>query len=337
MEIKSVIQYNNPSNKEEWDLLAQSNGNLLQSSFYDDVQSFYQQKAIYVELFFETNLIGGVKLFYYESNKFPWLHRQLTIFGDFILKNKTTSKERTEIQVTLLQNIETLITNKRVTFFKFSSYYGNYPLLFDKPKIFTKKWGIAYLDIDKSEQDLYKGIHVKHRNMINKARKNNIIFEVNNDIDLFLNLLHETYKNQDVSKPNDEYIRHLFDTLVQNQKATIYFTKNKEGKYLSGALIQEYGDVADYTFGGNLRNNLGAGQYLQFNIFLTLKKKGIKRYYLGQVATNEEKNNIKFTEGITRFKKRFGTELNSGVGMEIVCNKIKYKLWKILLKLIKMK
>jgi len=174
--------------------------------------------------------------------------------------------------------------------------------------------------------------------MLNKSIKSNLIFIKNVEIKILIQMLDETYKNQVKSGPSHEFIKNLSKHLINEGKAKIFAVNDEYDKTLSVALVCICGNTADYTFGGNIHNSLGAGQFLQWNIFEYLKTIGVKQYSLGQIAKSDVVyNNPKFEEGISRFKSRFGIERKNCFKQKTILNKFKYFLFNKLLILTKIK
>ena len=330
------INYFKPSSISDWNKLSEKNGNILQSTFYDEVQMFFNLSPIYIEYYVNNQLIAGVKLYYYESKKFPWLYKQLSLFGEFLFDNENKTILKSEIDKEFSAEIKQLFRTKKITFFKYSSYYGDEPLNIDNSSLKRQKWGINYIDIKQSIEEIQANMHSKHRNMINRAKKENLAFHEISEIQILIDLIEKTYLNQTKDMPNKDYIRYLYEKLSVYNKCGIFIVKSGE-VILSAALVQLNGKVADYTFGGNIKNNFGAGQFLQYNVILKLKELGYEKYYLGQVADNYDETNKKFSVGISRFKNRFGGKNKEGISIEIVLKKLNYKIWKLMIRLIKRK
>ena len=64
-----------PSDSAQWDGLAEKNGNLVQSTHFDKVQSFFAQKPVYFELWLAGRLAAGVKLYVWRDRKLGALPR----------------------------------------------------------------------------------------------------------------------------------------------------------------------------------------------------------------------------------------------------------------------
>lgn len=325
------ISFEVPSNIINWNRLCYEEGNLLQTTYYDEVQAFYNQIPVYIEMFDSSKLIGGVKLYYFSSNKLPWLFKQTSLFGEPLISRDLHLDIKNALLIKISEIVQKFNRDNKIVIYNQGSFYGDSVLEMSKGK--RKSWGVFYIDLLQSEEDFLKGMHTTHRRMINKAKKSELIFERLNNIDLFLSLLTETYKTQNKDSPNLDFVKHLYTSLYKKELVALYFVKDREHKYLSSALVQKFGKIGDYSFGGNITNNLGAGHYLHYKICLSLKSESYNKYYMGQVANEIDEDNLKFSVGISRFKRSFGGYEKQGVQINTVLKPINYKLWKVVTKI----
>lgn len=335
-----VISYDNPRNVDEWNALCKGCGNFVQTTTQTSIDSLYRKRPIYIEVFDNEVLVGGVKLNIWMSSKFkvilPSLSKTLSQFGEYII-DFNNSKYTYAIKL-INDTIATLIIDEKIVSLSVKGFYptlygSETPLLYEdksnKP-ISKTDFSIAYIDLHKSEDDLYKCMHVKHRNMVNKALREELTFQELPCEPSILNLmLSETYSQQDKHAPDKKYIEKVLNVGKEHAVGRLFVVK-QDKNILSSAYVQTYGKIADYSFGGNKKNDCGAGQFLQYEIFKALKNDGIEYYSLGQVANGIDLNNIKFSEGITRFKMRFGCQTSSSHKALYVYDKKKHFIWNLL-------
>lgn len=321
---------NSPSDINEWNALCLLNNNLLQTTYYDDVKMMFGQYPVYFACYENQKLIGGVRAFIYKSKKLPVfknISSSLTILGEFI-----TNTSNHQLGLLLNQAIEEYIRTNHIVRVRSSGYYGDtnlLPLYQTSLQKNIHRFNVSAFDLTLAQDTLWKNTKESHRRNINKAIKSNVEFVEDNDIDRFIYLLNETYAHQAKQAPNSAFIKKLFDCLNDKGFIKIYFSKNKE-QYIASSFVIEYGQYAEYAFGGNLKNNVGAGHFLHWNIALLYKQKNFQRYILGQVAAEgtHYENNKKFEQGITRFKKDFATFELPSATIEITTNNLKYTVWK---------
>lgn len=304
------ISYNKPLNEKEWNELSLGSSNLLCSTHYDAIQSLYHQQAVYLQYFEFEKLIAGVKLYFWESKKipffFPLISRQLSQFGEYIIKGAYCDND--DLRDLITTSVRKFIKEKKAVRFLSGGFYGDDKLIlnpFDSKN--RTDFNVSIIDLTHDSDVLFANLHSKHRNVLRKALNSNLMFEKIDDINILISLINETYREQDKGGPSLEYLTSTYNILSKKGYCVLFAVKHGD-EYLSVALIQIYGKIADYTFGGNKKNDLGAGQFLQWNIMNELKNVGIEKYSLGQTAIMKNEDNIKFSKGISDFKIRFGTK-----------------------------
>ena len=327
MEVK--VSHTYPSDIALWDELCLKNSNLVQSTHFDKVQEFYKQKPIYFEVWVDAKLVAGVKMYFWQSEKnflTRMISKRLSQFGEIVY----SEEENREWIIELLQNkvIDYLKFNKIVTYVA-NGFYGGEDLLIAL-RIKAKKesrFKIAFVNLDEEEEVLWSKVHSKHRNVIRKAIKNNVSFGSSQDFNSFYSCLESTYDNQEKKPPNREYLLHRY--MISKKDIEIY-NSLWNSQLLSGAWVTIYGSSAYYEFGGSFPNSMGAGNYLQWEIIKELKDRKIQKYYFGQIAFDFDSANLKFSEGISKFKIRFGVSSADSYKKTYTLKRIEYALWNAL-------
>lgn len=326
--VKSIV-FGKPKNNSEWNSLCKSNSNVLQTTYYDQIQKFYNNNPIYFDYRENGILIAGVKIYNWKSNKIkfllPKITNSYTQFGEFIVHPNYYSIEIIE---KIKQDIKQFLKEENAVKFRSICFYGKKNLIYDVDTDLSSKseFDVAVIDTTNKEDELLRNMHSKHRNVLKKAYKSNLVFEETDDINTLISTMKETYSNQIAEAPNFDYIKKAYSILKKHGCAKIFLVRDAD-KVLSVAFVQIYGDVADYTFGGNKRNSLGSGQFLQWNIIKYLKAKNISNYFLGQVAKEIDSNNLKFSKGITKFKMRFGCNRLEGSSYSYIYKPLSLKIF----------
>lgn len=338
-ELQIIISENKPADSLRWNKLAEQCGIIWQAVFYDDVQLFFNNRPVYFECFADKVLIGGVKIYFYQSKKLPAIFRSISTRatqGCEFLFDEGRSDLFEKFNSLIHSEINKWLSEKSITSFYEYSFYGERGKLISLDhgkKIWESNIGIAVIDLEKSEEELWQKINPKHRSEVIKAQKHNVALKLSDDIDSFFVLLDETYKYQNTHKPNKDFIRKEYEILKSNNSAQLVFA-NHEGNYLCGALLYNYGLKSLYNFGGTAKNSIGAGQFLQWEIMKYLKKNNYHKYYLGETSLEIEESNRKFSEGITKFKLRFGPDQIPTFHKGYALHPMKLKVWKLLQKII---
>ena len=332
-ELKYTITEGAPLQKEAWDDLCRMNGNLVQSTYFDKVQEFYKQIPIYVEVTQNMVFIGGVKFYFWKSQKTnitKYFSSRLTQFGEFIVsqgffqivKDKTT------------KSLSEIFDRKRPVFYSAKSFYGNIDLILFPDKIDPISidfHNVAFIDLNVPEETLWGNLHSKNRNSIRKAWKEDgtVIFN-SNDFLMFSDLIQKTYSENKNKIPNILFLEKIWNELSKAKIAKLYFAGNNEEMF-SGALLYEFGLCSYYAFGGGKKDSRGYGNLLHWELIKHLKSKGLKYYYLGETAKKIDEKNIKFSKGITNFKRKFGVLERPAIKVEFNLAPKKARIWELAL------
>lgn len=343
MGISFTVEYSfhQPTNKEEWNQLAESNSNLPQSTFFDEVQLFYKEHPVYFEVRCSGELVGGVKLYLWESRKLGKLtaeiSRSVVQLAELISKFPVESSEFTQMREQLKKKVISFLKEIKSVTYTAAGIYGRENLLIelDRKPDSTELFNASYVDLDKPIEEVFTGFNRNTNRNIKKAQSAGVeVVEEEKNIDLFLKKLNIVY-DQQVPKqhpPNNDFIRHIFNNLAPKGMVDIHFAKLND-EIISTSLFMKMGQNAYSWFGGSLKNDVGAGQYIYSQLMKKYQLQGIKRFYFGQVAREDDANNIKFTKGITNFKKGFGLIELKSFRKIYTLNKSKKKIWELLLKM----
>lgn len=337
-DLQIIISENKPLDIIEWNKLAEQCGNVWQADFTDEVQLNFNNRPWYFQCYSGKEFIGGVKIYYYESKKLPAIIRTISSRAtqpSELLFNDSKKIAFNRLIVPLTQKLENWLIEKTTTSFYTYSFFGEPEKLIalaGKKIIRESKFGIAKIDLTKNLHTLWKEMNPKHRSEVVKAEKNGVVIEFANDIGSFFLLMDETYKNQKVHAPNKKVIGKEYEILRDNNSAQLVFAKHK-GKYLCGALLYNYGKKSLYNFGGTVKNSIGAGQFLHWEIIKYLKANGFDTYLLGETALEKTESNLKFSDGITKFKLRFGAQQYITRHMGYALKPMQESAWRLLKKI----
>lgn len=192
------------------------------------------------------------------------------------------------------------------------------------------KFGSYIVDLEKSEEELFSGLHSKHRNVIRKAQKDGLVVLHGNEymLDCY-NLINETFTRQGILAPTLEYIRRLAD-LDDN----VSFVIIKENDFIQGCAIFLWnkGHSCYYLHGGSIQNSHGgAMNLLHWETMIRMKANGVKNYdFVGGRLNPDEGSRL---EGIQRFKSRFGGDFHIGYLWKLTISKYKTSFYFFLLKI----
>ena len=188
-------------------------------------------------------------------------------------------------------------------------------------------WGSYIVDLSKSEDELLKSFHAKHRNVVRKAARDGVIVEATDDTALIYEIISKTMQRQQVIHyPSREYIEKLVNKIPNN---ILILKAVKDNKSQGVAVFVFDKNWAYYMYGGSIeRPYTGSINLLHFEAMKIFKEKGLQYYDFVGARISFEKGS-KY-EGLDRFKKRFGGELKEGVSFRYIYNPFKFKLFNIL-------
>jgi hypothetical protein len=180
------------------------------------------------------------------------------------------------------------------------------------------EWGSYIIDLSKSEDEILKSMHSKHRNVIRKAKKDGVIVEENKDTQTIFDNIKETMIRQNRAYPS---MREL-----EKMKPFSKFYVAIKDNIVQGCAVLPYNKYGSlYLYGGSIsKPYTGSLNLMHYQAMCNLKKEGVKQYDFMGARANVEKNSK--LEGIQRFKSRFGGDLRRGYLWKYELNPLKVKL-----------
>lgn len=187
-------------------------------------------------------------------------------------------------------------------------------------------FGSYQIDLTLSEDELFKNLHSKHRNVIRKAQKNNlIIYKGNEYLEECFFLIEDTLNRQSQPFISLKDIKDMNSSLNQNLSFYTINNNNIEGS----AIILWNKKSAYYLYAGSsIKTSAGAMNLLVWQIMLDMKALGVQKFdFVG--ARVQPEIGSKF-EGIQRFKSRFGSNMKVGYLWKVPIKLFKYKLFRFI-------
>jgi len=192
--------------------------------------------------------------------------------------------------------------------------------LFPQIKSQTKTKTIT-LDILQSENEMWKKIRGKARNMVKKARKDNVVFQQGIEN---LEEFYSVYSNRMLKKGVRIHSLRYFQNIIEQigDKVELFIAR-KGPKIIGGMFLIYSGDTAAYIYGGSLVNKgTSPNQLLLWEMVCFCIKKNIKYLDLGE--------SIEGT-GVYNFKIWFGGVPKDIYNYNFSCNnENKFELSKVL-------
>lgn len=189
-------------------------------------------------------------------------------------------------------------------------------------------FGSHVIDLYLDEENLWKNVHSKHRNVIKKAEKDGVVIECGRTqklVEDYHSIDVDTWKRSSKKAATTNHWKDLLDELGEN---AIIYMAYLDGEPQSGAFFYYNKQMCYYMYGANKNNpHNGSGNLLQWKAILDMKAQGVKKYSFVGCRINEDENS-KY-HGIQRFKERFGGELIRGYMFKTIFNPSFYQMYRL--------
>lgn len=193
---------------------------------------------------------------------------------------------------------------------------------------FFCKFGSYVVDLEKTEDELFKGLHSKHRNVVRKAMTDGIqVYHGSDCAHDTISLMQDTFSRQNKVSGLGNYLIKQMEPLGEN--ADYWIAKDAEGNLQGSAIfLWSRGGTCYYMHGGSAAHTKpGAMNLLIWEAMKCMKERGVKTFdFVGARLTTEPGSKL---EGIQRFKSRFGATMKVGYMFRVVINKPYYWLYKL--------
>lgn len=166
------------------------------------------------------------------------------------------------------------------------------------------------LDLEKSEEELLKGMRQRLRRALRKAEKNNITVETStnpDDIAEFYQIQLQTARRHDFSSFSENFLKKQFTAFAKDNSAVLY-TARHQGEILAQNFMIFYGNEASYHYGVSteLGTKLSGAPLLHMQAMRDARQRGIKRYSFWGIVDENDTNHRFY--GVSVFKRGFGVD-----------------------------
>jgi len=184
----------------------------------------------------------------------------------------------------------------------------------------------SLIDLNKPKKEIWKQIKRDKKRGIDKAKKLGIVIEEcceKENIQVFYELLQETYKRVSMPLPDMSLYESIFDILVPQHKALFLFAKYNN-IYIATQLALIYKDTIHALITGAIKDYLSyhPGDLLIWYLLEWGAEKGYKTFDFGGGGTPTKNQNIRY------YKSRFGAEFPNYGRYKKVYSPIKMKIAK---------
>ena len=191
-------------------------------------------------------------------------------------------------------------------------------------------FGTYELDLRLTEDELWKGLHSKHRNVIRNAeKKGGEVRSGIEEVNTFYQLYVETMNRNGMFFEPLSYFKELVDIWNKHIYCAVVYSNGEP----QGAVFVPYSNEgAYYVYGASAEKITltGAVNYLHYQLILELKERGVNKYdFVGARLSDVSGTRL---EGIQKFKSRFGGALKEGLIWKMDINPSKCRIYDIALK-----
>ena len=182
--------------------------------------------------------------------------------------------------------------------------------------------------MEKTEDELFKGLHSKHRNVVRKALADGIQIFHGTDCALdTISLMQDTFSRQHKVSGLGNYLIKQMEPLGDG--VDYWIAKDADGNLQGSAIfLWSEGGTCYYMHGGSAAHTKpGAMNLLIWEAMKCMKKRGVTTFdFVGARLTTDVGSKL---EGIQRFKSRFGATMKVGYMFRVITNKPYYWLYKL--------
>lgn len=208
-----------------------------------------------------------------------------------------------------------------------NTIFRTYP---DKAK--AAPYGTLILDLTPSEEDLWRNVHSKHRNVIRNAMNKGVVIHSGNE---YMKTAHEmirdTFGRSKMGFMDFGAMEKMIRGLGDNVRI---FVAVHEGVVQGCAVIPFSLWSAYYAYGGTAVKPLsGATNLLQWEAIKSFKALGVRRYDFCGVRIDPEEGSKQ--AGLIMYKERFGPRLHQGYMWKYNIHRVKSAVYSLAIRVLR--
>jgi lipid II:glycine glycyltransferase (peptidoglycan interpeptide bridge formation enzyme) len=254
--------------------------------------------------------------------KKKWIFTYMQVQCETIVVYNSATSEKNFLNLA----IQEIKKSKKIDFIsqpKTNVVFNSYP-----DQSIHSPFGSYIIDLTCSKDQLWKNIHVKHKNVIRRAIKNGVTVEFGScQFDNAYKVIHKTLSKNKIPM----MCKNKLLEFVSKAPSNVLIGCSYLNKVPQGAVIVIFDNIKGFYFWGGTSDDLslGANNLLHWEVIKFLKSKNVKYYDFVGARVN---TNIQRLLGIQRFKRRFGATLKHGYLWKYPIVKWKYLVYTILYK-----
>lgn len=300
----------------------------------EDIKDLLNNANVFFSYAYENyaKLIGTKMLYVYDDQ---WImpinimKKYLFVFGVILSEEFRYNDNLSGDEVLFLNNVVQALKKKT----KISWVTTGTAALFHQYPKYSERipFGSHIVNLELSEEELWKNIHSKHKNSIRRAEKGNVEVRMGGKelIKDYIQLDKMTWARSGKQSNGEPFFKNIIDGMG---KEVIVAVAYKEGSPQAGGIFFKNSQMSYYMYGTSADHpEPGSANLLQWKMMLQFKHEGIKKYSFVGCRIGEDEDS-KY-HNIQRFKERFGGKLVQGYMFRTVLNPTRRKMFMFLYKM----
>jgi hypothetical protein len=272
-----------------------------QSTAFAQIQVDFGNLPVFLAAEANGRLVGGAVVYVVGSQRFPWLDR-LFMRAAFIPDEPAVVDDAPAVLPLLFEAIDRELARRHVVEV---SWRFEMPRGVDAAQLAARGYsvtpfGVAVLELPRTEAELDACLAAPARRQVRKARKLGVQLTTTSDPERLLPLLALSFKRGGKAVRNDRYVRRVAE-LCDSE----IVVASLGGKDLAALMWARFGEVALNMFHGRIGDDtVGASNLLHREMFSRALATGVRILHTGGAALPGETDGRLL--GITHFKEKMG-------------------------------
>ena len=300
------------------------NGNIFQTpEMYEVYQNTKNYEPVLVAAIDDNENIQGILLAVIQKEHnglLGLLSARSIIFGGPLIRN-----ENAEVLDIILKEYNKIVKKKAIySQFRNMWDWANLKDVFVNNGFKYEEHLNILIDLNKSEEELWKDVHSKRRNEIRRAKKEGTNFSVKsniNDLHKCYNILKIVYKRAKLPIPNISFFKNIFVNKNNNIGLKLFCAEN-DNKIIGCLLALSYKDTIYDFYAGAYSEyyNKYPNDLIPWEVFLWGKENKYSVFDFGGAG----KPDVQY--GVRDYKKKFGGQFVEYGRFEMVHKVIQFKI-----------
>ena len=324
------LSFIDKTRKEIWNnFLVDNNGSFLQSFEWGEFQEKFSKKVLRAEIIERDRILLQAQII---KKKLPLKSYFYLPYGP-VFNQKSSLEEKKQASGLFLDKVQYLSQKEDAIFLRIEPVVG----LFETSKFNFRDSSkrvqpqkTLFLDLEKSEQEIFNNFHRGTRYNIKLAKRKDVKIRILDKYsDVFYSLLKGTKKRHGFRSYPETHYKNLFNIKSKNFKTNLFLAEYKS-KVIAATIVVFFGERATSLHtGSDYKYRAVKGpHFLRWKVISEARRRGYKKYDTWGI---DEKK----WPGLTYFKKGFGgEEFQYAKGKDVVFQKTWYKIYNLAKKIL---